>query len=253
MLKDNYLQDLLVQHTKPFLSLETEININFCTNSSLALLQILIALKPIHKAKIRSLPVLNPKVDVGHEIQDLELRQKIIAQARLMNESHINQGTSGNISGRTENGFLLTPSGQSYSTMQPQDIVFMDMEGSFYGLKNPSSEWQFHRAIYLNRPDAKAVLHAHSLFCTALSVHHLPIPNFHYMVAVAGGTDIRCAKYATFGSKQLSDNIIEALQDRCACLMSNHGMVCYSAAGIDKVFGLAVEVENLAQQYWYSL
>jgi L-fuculose-phosphate aldolase len=185
---------------------------------------------------------------VGH----LALREAMIATARRMNTSGLNQGTSGNLSQRVEDGFLLTPTGMDYDSLEPEDLVLMRMDGSHEGRRAPSSEWRFHRDILVRRPEVGAVLHAHSMFCTTLACLRRGIPSFHYMVTAAGGADIRCAPYATFGTEELSSHAVEALEGRKACLLANHGML---ALGKDLAgaFKLAVEVETLAAMYWRAL
>ena len=177
-------------------------------------------------------------------------RKAIIAGCLHMNGQGINQGTAGNISVRTNDGFLITPSGVDYEKLQPGQIVAMTMQGDWDGDFTPSSEWRMHRDIYKIHADAAAIVHAHPTFCTTLACMHENIPPFHYMVAVAGGVDIRCAKYATFGSQKLSDNMLQVLQDRKACLLANHGMICFNT-NLAQALALAVEVETLARQYWH--
>ena len=183
------------------------------------------------------------------KLKHLSLRKAIIAACLKMNELGINQGTSGNISARIEGGFLITPSGISYEKMKPEQIVEMDLGGGYFGDFLPSSEWRMHYDIYLNKPEAGAVVHTHSIYCTSLACLHERIPAFHYMIGVAGGTNIRCADYATFGTQELSGNMLKALQNRSACLLANHGMICF-AKDLDKTLWLAGEVETLAEQYW---
>lgn len=175
----------------------------------------------------------------------------VIESCLAMNAQGINQGSAGNISVRFEDGFLITPSGIPYEQLQPDNIVFIDINGSSQDPLAPSSEWRMHRDIYVNRPQAGAVLHAHSIFATALSCLRLDIPAFHYMVAVAGGSDIRCADYALFGTQALSDNMLTALDGRRACLLGTHGMICYHD-NLGKALGLGIEIETLAKQYWYA-
>ena len=160
-----------------------------------------------------------------------DLRQQLIAAARGMEPARLNRGTSGNLSVRTvENGaagFLITPSGMPYATLNPEDIVFMHHDGRPAGLREPSSEWRIHRDIYAARPEAQAILHAHSPFATSLACLRRAIPPFHYMIARFGGDTLRCADYATFGTQALSDAAIAALQDRSGCLLANHGMLVF--------------------------
>ncbi len=179
-------------------------------------------------------------------------RRQLLETAIAMNRCGINQGTSGNLSTRHENGMLITPSGMPYSTLEPADIVAVDGDGQHHGSRLPSSEWRIHHDIYRARADADAILHAHPTDCAALACLHEPIPAFHYMVAVAGGPDIRCAPYATFGSQALSDHVLEALKDRQACLVANHGLVCL-AQDLDRALALAIEVEQLARTYLHCL
>lgn len=183
-------------------------------------------------------------------------RQALIDTALAMNASGINQGMSGNLSLRCGEGFLITPSGMEYTRCGPGDMVAMDLDGGWTGARKPSSEWRFHRDIYTARADAGAVLHAHSpwaasLACTERGQRH-GIPAFHYMVALAGGRDIRCAAYHTFGTQALSDAALAALDGRRACLLGNHGLLVL-AADLPAALALAVEVENLARGYCQAL
>jgi L-fuculose-phosphate aldolase len=180
------------------------------------------------------------------------LRRKLIETAVEMNRCGINQGTSGNLSLRHEDGMLITPSGLDYFGLHPEDIVFIDAAGGSEGSRKPSSEWRIHLDIYNARADAGAILHAHPTHCAALACLRKPIPAFHYMVAVAGGRNIRCASYATFGTQELSDVALAALAGRTACLMANHGLLCL-AGGLSAALSLAVEVEQLAHTFLQCL
>ncbi|GMU06816.1 MULTISPECIES: class II aldolase/adducin family protein [Corallococcus] len=182
----------------------------------------------------------------------LALREAMVATARRMNTSGLNQGTSGNLSQRVEGGFLLTPSGMNYETMTPEDLVLMRFDGSHEGHRKPSTEWQLHRDLLQARPEVGAVLHSHSMFSTTLACLRRGIPAFHYMVSAAGGTDVRCAEYATFGTPELARNMMVALEGRKACLLANHGLVAVGA-DLPAAFKLAVEVETLAAMYWRAL
>jgi L-fuculose-phosphate aldolase len=181
-----------------------------------------------------------------------KLYRQLIETARAMNTSGINQGTSGNLSVRHGDGMLITPTGMDYVGLSPGDIVFVNRMGQPQSEGIPSSEWRFHYAIYANRPNTQAVLHAHPENCATLASLRKPIPAFHYMVAVAGGRDIPCAEYATFGTEELSNNVLEALTGRKACLMANHGLVCLDQS-LEKVLALAIEIENLAKIYMRAL
>jgi len=180
------------------------------------------------------------------------LRQELIATALAMNASGINQGKSGNLSVRAEGGCLITPSALPYDALEPEDIVLLDAHGVAHGRRAPSSEWSMHLAILGARPEVAAVVHAHPTHATALACHGRGIPAFHYMVAVAGGRDIRCAGYATFGTTELAERTLEALVDRRACLLAHHGLVALGDSPA-AALALAVEVETLARQYWHAL
>lgn len=181
-----------------------------------------------------------------------KLRQGIIDTCLEMNYSGLNQGTSGNVSHRIPGGMLITPTSLPYAQMKPADIVAMDFDGTYSGRRLPSSEWRFHRDILKNRTDVNVVLHTHSVYCTTLATHELGIPSFHYMVAVAGGTDIRCSDYACFGTQELSDTALKALEGRTACLLGHHGLIVL-ADTFEKALWRAHEVETLAKMYVHAL
>ena len=179
--------------------------------------------------------------------------KEVIKYAKMLNTENLSALRSGNISVRHNDGFLITPSGVKYSSLQIEDIVFVSLNGQFDKKKQkPSSEWKFHRDIYKYKREANAIVHSHSTNATAVSAYGKPIPAFHYMVALAGGNDIKCADYATFGTEELSNNIIRALENRKACLMSNHGQVAFEKS-LDKAFELAQEIENICHQYINAL
>ena len=180
------------------------------------------------------------------------LRLAVVAAAREMNALGINRGKSGNVSARVDGGFLVTPSALPYDRTQAEDVVFVAADGTPQGRRRPSSEWRFHRDIYGARPEVEAIVHAHSPFATTLACLDRGIPAFHYMIAVAGGDDIRCAPYATFGTQQLSDHAVAALAGRRACLLSHHGMIALGTS-LDAALALAVEVETLSEMYWRTL
>jgi L-fuculose-phosphate aldolase len=177
-----------------------------------------------------------------------DLPALVAAYARRSVAAGLNQGASGNVSTRSPGGFLITPSGRDMSALAAADMVPVDMDGAAPEGMKPSSEWRFHRDIYAAFAEAGAIVHAHSPFAVALACLRRDIPAFHYMVAMAGGADIRCARYATFGTQALSDAVLEALRDRRACLMANHGLLAWGGDLADAL-ALAVEVEALSGQY----
>ncbi len=188
-------------------------------------------------------------------MSEAALRQKVVDTVRRMNALGINQGTSGNASVRHEDGMLITPSGLPYEAMAAGDVVFVRLGDGEYRSRNglkPSSEWRFHRDILAGRDDLHAVVHTHGRAVTTLACLHQEIPAFHYMVAVAGGATIRCAPYALFGTQELSNHALKALEGRKACLLANHGMIACDVS-LETALALAVEVETLADTYWRCL
>jgi len=182
-------------------------------------------------------------------MSELKIKKDIIKYSLLLNKTNLSPLRSGNISVRYKNGFLITPSGKKYQNLKPKDIVFVNSKGQWNKkLNKPSSEWQFHKDIYNEKKNANSVVHCHSRNALVLSCIRKKIPAFHYMVAVAGGDDIKCAKYATYGTSQLSKYILKALKNRTACLIENHGQVSFSE-NLSGAFELAQEIENLAGQY----
>lgn len=177
-----------------------------------------------------------------------DLRRDVIRTCLAMNEARINQGTSGNVSVRIPEGFLITGSGIRYDRMEPRHVVRMDLQGGYVGSVLPSSEWRMHMDIYRRRPEAGAVVHVHSPHATALSCLREDIPAFHYMIGVTGGASLRCADYASFGTAALSEAMLRAMEGRNACLLANHGAICF-APTLEKALALAIEIEALCQQY----
>ena len=183
-----------------------------------------------------------------------DLKEKIIFVARALEKAGMNHATSGNISARIAGGLLITPSSIPYQEMQAKDLISIDMDGrnleaiSTKKYHQPSSEWKLHADILRHRKEINAVVHCHSVNATAIACHKRSIPSFHYMTAAAGGDNIRCAEYATFGSSELSNNTIKALECRFACLLAQHGQVAI-ANNLENALRLAVEVESLANLY----
>ncbi len=183
------------------------------------------------------------------------LRHAIVTACRQMNALGINQGTSGNISVRHGTDMLISPSAVAYDTMRPEDIAVMPIAGEYgawSGPLQPSSEWRFHLDIMKARPEVHAVVHSHPTFCTTIAITRREIPACHYMIAAFGGTNVRCAPYATFGTKALSEHALQALEGRFACLLANHGMIALGES-LTKAMWRAVELETIARQYYHSL
>lgn len=185
---------------------------------------------------------------------ELETRKKIIALCLQMNATGLNQGTSGNISARYKHHMLITPSGIPYEKLKPKDIAKMRIEDNKFawiGPAKPSSEWHFHQSILRDKPELNAVVHTHSMFATIISISRKTIPACHYMIAAFGGNTVKCAKYATFGTPELSANIVKAMKGRTACLLANHGMVV-GGNDLDHAMWAAVELETLCKQYYFA-
>jgi L-fuculose-phosphate aldolase len=191
--------------------------------------------------------------DPGVPVRDEALRRAVIASCRELVRRRLAFGTSGNVSvRRDERSFFISPTGIPYDVLETCDIPLLDIDGNWFGRRRPSSEWRFHRDIFKSRDEIAAIVHTHSPKATSLSCTGRGIPAFHYMVAVAGGSEIRCAPYHTFGTQELSDAAVAALVGRKACLLANHGVI---AVGVDlpSALALAGEVENLAAQYCTAL
>jgi L-fuculose-phosphate aldolase len=180
------------------------------------------------------------------------IRSAMVLGAQLLSALGLNRGSSGNIGVRLQNSFLVTPSGIPAEELLPQMMVEMDFAGEVLGAGKPSSEWRFHRDILAARAEAGAVVHTHSRYATSLACLQRDIPAFHYMIAAAGGDTIRCAPYALFGTQELSDLALQALRERKACLLGNHGMIALGA-DLKAALALTQEVESLAQQYCTAL
>jgi L-fuculose-phosphate aldolase len=180
-------------------------------------------------------------------------REAVIETCRELVQRGLAYGTSGNVSVRwDERRFFISPTGIQYDLLEPDDIPLMDVDGRWFGRRRPSSEWRFHRDIFVSRDEVGAVVHTHSPRATSLACTGRGIPAFHYMVAVAGGSDIRCAPYCTFGTQELSDAVVAALEDRRACLLANHGVIA-TGSDLAAALALAGEIENLAVQYCAAL
>lgn len=178
--------------------------------------------------------------------------QQLLQTAQQMAHTGLNKGTSGNASIRLDDGFLITPSGVPAEQLSTQSMVYMDWTGQAEAGKKPSSEWYFHRDILQSRPEVNAVVHCHSMFATTIACMARDVPPFHYMIATVGGDNIRCAPYALFGTQALSDVAVSALHDRKACLLAHHGMIALGK-NLPQALAIAVEVENLCEQYWRLL
>ncbi|MEM9204974.1 MAG: class II aldolase/adducin family protein [Pseudomonadota bacterium] len=192
-----------------------------------------------------------PKRAAATKSEDTALRQAVIDTCLEMNALGINQGTSGNISVRNEDGFLITPSGIPYKKMNPDQIVQMDLDAGYNGEWLPSSEWRMHHDLFVARTEAGAIVHTHSTYATALSCLRIDVPAFHYMIGVTGGTTLKCSEYEPFGTQELSDTMLVALDGRKACLLANHGVICFGP-NLEKALWLAGEIETLCKQYFIA-
>ena len=192
----------------------------------------------------------------GSSSGEAELRDALFAAAKYLADAGLNRGTTGNVSVRTGNeradSFLITPSGFDPYDMTADAMVQVNFSGDFTGSAAPSTEWMIHRDILMNRPEINAVVHTHSPFASTLACMSLDIPPFHYMIAVAGGASVRCAPYALFGSRELSENALIALKDRYACLLAHHGLIAIGA-DLKQALSIALELESLCEQYWRVL
>ena len=186
------------------------------------------------------------------KIKFRKLRKEVIATCLAMNDEGINQGTSGNVSVRTNEGFLISASGIPYKKMKPEHIVEMDLDGGYRGDYLPSTEWRMHLDIFNARPEAGAIVHVHSTYATAIACLRKEVPSFHYMIGVTGGASLRVSDYAEFGTQELSLAMLKAMEGRTACLLANHGQICFGPT-LEIALWLAGEVEALCHQYWAAL
>ncbi len=186
------------------------------------------------------------------KLKYLDLRREVIDICLRMNDEGINRGTSGNVSVRNDEGFLITASGIPYKKMKPEHVVQMDLDGSYIGSYLPSTEWRMHLDIFKARPEAKAIVHVHSTYATALSTLRKDIPPFHYMIGVTGGSTLRVSDYAEFGTQELSNTMLKAMEGRNSCLLANHGQICFGP-DLEKALWLAGEIEGLSEQYWAAI
>jgi len=178
----------------------------------------------------------------------VELRRAIISTCLRMIELEINQGTAGNVSLRSGDGFLTTPSGVPYDAMRPDQIVAMDLDGRYRGPLPPTTEWRLHRAILAARPDVDVVVHTHAIYSTAIACLRRDLPAVHYYIVAGGGPTVRCAAYATYGTQELAENALVALADRNACLLANHGMLVLGST-LDQTLKRTFDLETVARQY----
>lgn len=182
----------------------------------------------------------------------MQQREALLQAVLKLADFGLMRGSAGNVSMRVEDGFLITPSGAVAQDMQAEGMVQLDMHGLVRSEGKPSTEWRFHRDIYQARPEVTAVVHTHSMFATTIACLRKDIPPFHYMISLAGGNTIRCAPYALFGTQALSDLAVQALAERNACLLANHGMIAVGR-NLEHALKVAVEVETLCEQYWRAL
>jgi L-fuculose-phosphate aldolase len=186
-------------------------------------------------------------------VSDRALREAVLATARRLVTEGLTRGTSGNVSARAEDGFLITPSGVPYDRISSSDVVEMGMDGAVrVGIREPSSEWRIHRDLYLARPEVTAVVHAHPPFSTTIACLRRDLPAVHYEIGLAGGHDVRCAAYATYGTEELSRAVLAAMERRQACLLANHGLLSVGTS-LELAFRVARTVETVAEVYWRAL
>jgi L-fuculose-phosphate aldolase len=181
-----------------------------------------------------------------------DLRKAVIKTCLAMNDDGINQGTSGNVSVRTDEGFVITASGIPYKKMKPEHVVEMDLEGGYRGDFLPSTEWRMHMDLFKARPEATAIVHVHSTYATAMACLRKDIPAFHYMIGVVGAASLKVSDYAEFGTQELSNTMLEAIKGRSGCLLANHGQICFGK-DLDQALWRAGEIEALCHQYWAAL
>ena len=177
------------------------------------------------------------------------IKIKIVNSLKYLKKKNLNIGSEGNISIRYKDGFLISPSAIDPEKLKVNDIPFVDLNGNHFGSRAPSSEWRMHMLLYLKKSDVKAISHSHSFWSSSLSCLRKKIPSFHYMIAEFGGDDIKCAKYATFGTSSLAKNVLKALENRKGCLMENHGQLTIGET-IEEAISLTESLEKLSKQFF---
>ena len=180
----------------------------------------------------------------------MRFKKEIIDASKYLLQLQFNIGSEGNISYRQKNEIYITPSGIKTSNLKPKDISKVDLNGKVLNKNKPSSEILLHSWIYRNHKDIRAVVHSHSKWASILSCMRISIPSFHYMVAEFGGNNIKCSKYATFGSEKLSKYVNKVLHNRKGCLIANHGQVTI-ANSLEEAIDLSIALEKLCEQYYY--
>ena len=175
-------------------------------------------------------------------------REEVVEYGKKLIKNKLTTGTGGNLSifNRDKGLVAISPSGIDYFETRIEDVVVVDLKGQVVdGNKKPSSELMLHLIIYRNREDINAVVHTHSIYATSVACMNLDLPPVHYMIAVAG-ENVRCAKYATFGSEELAINAYEAMKDRNAVLLANHGLLA-GGSRIQQAFKIAEDIEFVAE------
>lgn len=178
-------------------------------------------------------------------------RELVIEYGKKLITDGLTRGTGGNVSlvNRELGYYAISPSGMDYFEVQPEDVVVLDLQGNIIdGKRKPSTEYEMHQVFYERRSDINAVLHAHTDFATTLACMNWDLPAVHYMIALAG-KDVKCAKYATFGTRELAENAFEAMQDRYAVLLANHGVLT-GGRDLANAFNILDEIEYCCQLYY---
>jgi L-fuculose-phosphate aldolase len=179
------------------------------------------------------------------------VKDKLVSAYHRVIELGLMHQATGNLSCRVDDGMLISCSGANANDFGPEHVVRVDNDGNWDGDLRPSSEWRMHHSIYERCENANAVVHTHSDYCVALACNNQPLPGFHYMVGTFGGRDVPCVPYSTFGTEKLAADAANALRDRAACLLGNHGMIC-RGRDFDTAVANAERLEVLCRQYWLA-
>ena len=179
---------------------------------------------------------------------EMRLREQLVAHYKRVEALGLNEMSSGNLSVRLGDRMLISPNGATGESIAVDTVVATSFDGNYQGERLPSSEWRMHAAIYQRYAEAQAVVHTHSDYCVAVASHVTRLPGFHYLVGVFGGDDVPCVPYSTFGRQQLADDASEALADRTACLLGNHGMIA-RGPNLQRAVNQAQRLEIMCRQY----
>ena len=180
-------------------------------------------------------------------------KELVVKYGRKLIDKKLTKGSGGNISVyiKDKNQVAISPSGLDYYETKIEDVVIVDLEGNVVeGKQRPSSELEMHLAFYKERPGINAIVHTHSKFATAIACMGWELPAVHYLLAMAGHS-VKCADYATYGTKELADNAVKSIGESNAVLLANHGLIAVGD-NIESAFSTAEHLEFVSEIYYLT-